>query len=151
VVSFRDVGIDGRQIFLWLTVPCRFQNYEANYPKSKDDATAATAAPIKDLPSLPSDADALSETTYSAKSSVAEIIAGEVPSGWRPRGCPAHTSVLTPRSKTIDKLLVRQHSQGRSTMCPSSRAARAKGLVGQVIPMVAAVRHKHPETTALRQ
>lgn len=59
--------------------PCRFKNYEANYPKSKDDAPAA-AAPIKDLPSLPNDADALSETTYSAKSSVAEIVAGKTPS-----------------------------------------------------------------------
>jgi hypothetical protein len=59
--------------------PCRFKNYEANYPKSKDEAPAA-AAPIKDLPSLPNDADALSETTYSAKSSVAEIVAGKTPS-----------------------------------------------------------------------
>lgn len=58
--------------------PCRFKNYEANYPKSKDEAPAA-AAPIKDLPSLPNDADALSETTYSAQSSVAEIVAGKTP------------------------------------------------------------------------
>lgn len=61
--------------------PCRFKNYEANYPKSKDEpATAATAVPIKDLPSLPNDADAVSETTYSAMSSVAEIVAGKTPS-----------------------------------------------------------------------
>lgn len=58
---------------------CRFKNYEANYPKSKDEAPAA-AAPIKDLPSLPNDADALSETTYSAQSSVAEIVAGKTAS-----------------------------------------------------------------------
>lgn len=62
-----------------LNHPCRFKNYEANYPKSKDEAPAA-AAPIKDLPSLPNDADALSETTYSAQSSVAEIVAGKTPS-----------------------------------------------------------------------
>lgn len=57
----------------------RFKNYEANYPKSKDEP-AATAVPIKDLPSLPNDADAVSETTYSAMSSVAEIVAGKFPS-----------------------------------------------------------------------
>ncbi|KAH8779902.1 hypothetical protein F5883DRAFT_406343 [Diaporthe sp. PMI_573] len=61
------------EFYLW------FKNYEANYPKPKDEAPAA-AAPIKDLPSLPNDADALSETTYSAKSSVAEIVAGKTPS-----------------------------------------------------------------------
>lgn len=57
---------------------CRYKNYEANYPKSKDEPS--TAIPIKDLPSLPSDADAVSETTYSAMSSVAEIVAGKIPS-----------------------------------------------------------------------
>ena len=58
--------------------PCRFKNYEANYPKSKDEPVAADPVPIKDLPSLPNDADAVSETTYSAMSSVAEIVAGEI-------------------------------------------------------------------------
>lgn len=60
--------------------PCRFKNYEANYPKSKDEPVAADPVPIKDLPELPSDADAVSETTYSAMSSVAEIVAGKTPS-----------------------------------------------------------------------
>lgn len=65
-------------MIVWMDVadhPCRFQNYEANYPKSKE--TPAAAGPIKDLPLLPNDADALSETTYSAQSSVAEIVAGK--------------------------------------------------------------------------
>lgn len=60
--------------------PCRFKNYEANYPKSKDEPVAADPVPIKDLPELPNDADAVSETTYSAMSSVAEIVAGKTPS-----------------------------------------------------------------------
>ncbi|KAG6355498.1 hypothetical protein INS49_003460 [Diaporthe citri] len=60
------------EFYLW------FKNYEANYPKSKDEpAAAATAVPIKNLPSLPNDADAVSETTYSAMSSVAEIVAAK--------------------------------------------------------------------------
>lgn len=60
--------------------PCRFKNYEANYPKTKDEPAAAAPVPIKDLPSLPNDADAVSETTYSAMSSVAEIVAGKTSS-----------------------------------------------------------------------
>lgn len=73
------------EFYLW------FKNYEANYPKSKE--APAAAAPIKDLPLLPTDADAMSETTYSAKSSMAEIVAGKTPS--QTPGCPAHSPVLT--------------------------------------------------------
>ncbi|KAG8160829.1 hypothetical protein KVR01_009093 [Diaporthe batatas] len=57
------------EFYLW------FQNYEANYPKSKEARVAA--GPLKDLPALPNEADALSGTTYSAQSSVAEIVAAK--------------------------------------------------------------------------
>ncbi|KAI3400765.1 hypothetical protein diail_1974 [Diaporthe ilicicola] len=59
------------EFYLW------FKNYEANYPKSPKDEPKATAVPIKELPELPSDADAVSETTYSAMSSVAEMVAAK--------------------------------------------------------------------------
>lgn len=58
----------------------RYLNYKANYPKSKGEPVAAAAVPVKELPSLPSEADAMSETTYSAMSSNAEIVAGKFPS-----------------------------------------------------------------------
>ncbi|KAJ0123787.1 hypothetical protein J7T55_012256 [Diaporthe amygdali] len=68
-LKYVEHSSENLEFYLW------YKNYEANYPKSKDEPS--TAVPIKDLPSLPSDADAVSETTYSAMSSVAEIVAAK--------------------------------------------------------------------------